>query len=98
MVQPPQLTLWNLPPLWDLSPLTLTGVSWFFLVRAVFLGEKRLPFTRVLEDPSPHSSRCGTCQPPPPTTLPLPTLRHHPLLQTKWSAQFHASRTYCKPG
>ena len=40
MVQPPQLTLW------DLLPLTLTGVSWFFLVRAVFLGEKRLPYTR----------------------------------------------------
>ena len=48
-----------------LSPLSLTGVSWFFIVRAVFLGEKRLPFTRVLEDPSAHSSRCGTCQPPP---------------------------------
>jgi hypothetical protein len=42
------------------------GGQLVFLVRAVFLGEKRLPFTRVLEDPSAHSSRCGTCQPPPP--------------------------------
>jgi hypothetical protein len=69
MVQPPQLTLW------DLLPLALTRVSLVFLVRAVFLGEKRLPYTRALEDPSAHSSRCGTCQPPPPPS-PSPTLRH----------------------
>jgi hypothetical protein len=69
MVQPPQLTLW------DLLPLALTRVSLVFLVRAVFLGEKRLPYTRALEDPSAHSSRCGTCQPPPYLS---PTLRHQP--------------------
>jgi hypothetical protein len=92
MVQPPQLTLW------DLLPLALTRVSLVFLVRAVFLGEKRLPYTRALEDPSAHSSRCGTCQPPPPPPILLPPCGTNLPLQAKWPAQFHESRTYCKPG
>jgi hypothetical protein len=88
------------------------GGQLVFLVRAVFLGEKRLPFTRVLEDPSAHSSRCGTCQPPPPcppsshpAALPSPAdqvvsavSRKQDLLQAGFERRRHQTFRFVGPG
>jgi hypothetical protein len=91
MVQPPQLTLWN--P----SPLVLTRVSWFFPCPG---GLSRG------EAPPLHKGAGGSQRPqlalwdmsaPPPLSL-FPPRGTNPPLQAKWPAQFHESRTYCKPG
>ena len=72
MVQPPQLALWNLSPLWDLSPLTLTGVSWFSLSGRSFSGRSASLSQGCWRIPAPTARAVGHVSPPPPLPLSPP--------------------------